>query len=351
MDFSYTTFREIELTDEFFDSLRADYQGFDDWFNKKANSDERAYVMREQSGAIQGFLYLKIEDEALNDVVPVLPKLKRVKVGTLKINAHGTKLGQRFIKKIVDWSLSHSIFEIYVTVFDKHSHLISLLKKYGFVKWGSKTSGSGVESVFVKQVGDYTGGVYHDYPVINASRRAFMLSILPDYHTKLFPDSILSNESPDIIKDVSYSNSIHKIYLCNMNGVEVLQPGDVLVIYRTKDNGPAEYTAVATTVGIVEEVRLINSFAKESDFLAYSLPYSVFSEEELRTFWRNRRYPKIVRFTYNVSFKRRPNRKSLIDDVGIDRNAYPGFMELSKRQLLKIMELGNVDKSIVIDQA
>ncbi|MBB4010364.1 GNAT family N-acetyltransferase [Allorhizobium taibaishanense] len=351
MDFSYTSFREIKLSDEFFDSLRADYKGFDNWFNKKASEDESAYLMREESGAILGFLYLKIENEALNDVDPAVPNIKRVKVGTLKINAHGTKLGQRFIKKIVDWSISHSVFEIYVTVFDKHDHLISLLEKYGFVKWGSKTSVSGIESVFVKKIGNYTGGVYRDYPVINASRRAFMLSIYPAFHTKLFPDSILRNENPDIIEDVSHSNSIHKIYLCNMKGIELLQPGDVLVIYRTKDNGPAEYTAVATTVGIVEELRLIDSFATESDFLAYALPYSVFTEAELRNFWRNRRYPKIVRFTYNISFKKRPNRKTLIDDVGIDRNAYPGFMELSKRQLLKIMELGNVDKSVVIDQA
>lgn len=31
-----TSFANINLKDPFFDSLRANYDGFDDWFNKKA---------------------------------------------------------------------------------------------------------------------------------------------------------------------------------------------------------------------------------------------------------------------------------------------------------------------------
>lgn len=30
-----TKFEDIELKDEFFDSLRADYKGFDKWYNTK----------------------------------------------------------------------------------------------------------------------------------------------------------------------------------------------------------------------------------------------------------------------------------------------------------------------------
>jgi len=40
-------------------------------------------------------------------------------------------------------------------------------------------------------------------------------------------------ESPDIVKDVSHTNSIHKIYLTKMQGTEQLKRGDLLVIYRT----------------------------------------------------------------------------------------------------------------------
>ena len=47
----------------------------------------------------------------------------------------------------------------------------------------------------------------------------YVLSINPEYHTKLFPDSILTNELKyDLIQDVSETNSIYKIYVCWMGG-------------------------------------------------------------------------------------------------------------------------------------
>ncbi|MBP8937556.1 N-acetyltransferase [Agrobacterium genomosp. 3] len=349
MDLKYENFKDINLHDDFFDSLRADYKGFSSWFESKAVTGERAYVVRDGIKAIQGFLYLKVEDEEHPDILPPLPKVMRVKVGTLKINAHGTRLGQRFIKKMIDWAVNQCVEELYVTVFEKHENLIKLLERYGFVRWGTKTSSSGEEAVFIKKMGELTGDIEKDYPLIDASQRVFLLSILPKYHTKLFPDSILNTESPDIIKDVSSSNSIHKIYLCNMAGVESLKRNDILVIYRTADNGPAEYTAVATSIGVVEEVRSIYDFHSEDDFIAYASPYSVFTTQELKQLWKTKRYPKIVRFTYNVSLNKRPNRRTLIEEVGLDRGAYAGFMEISSSQLKEIAFLGKVNESIIVN--
>lgn len=37
-------FRNINLADPFFDSLKQDYKEFTDWFNKKANQNESAFV-------------------------------------------------------------------------------------------------------------------------------------------------------------------------------------------------------------------------------------------------------------------------------------------------------------------
>ncbi|MGL4094823.1 GNAT family N-acetyltransferase [Agrobacterium cavarae] len=349
MELKYESFADVDLSDPFFDSLREDYEGFNDWFVSKAQKGDEAYVIRDQNHSIQGFLYLKIEEEEHSDITPNLPRARRVKVGTLKINAHGTRLGQRFIKKMVDWAVSNSINELYVTVFSKHVHLIKLLERYGFEYWGKKSSSSGDENVLIKTIGRVTGDLEKDYPVLDASRKAYILSIYPQFHTKLFPDSILKNETPDIVKDISSSNSIHKIYICNLKGVESLRRNDVLVIYRTADGGSAEYTSVATSMGVVEETRSIYDFHNEQEFLDYASPYSVFSVEELKNLWRTKRYPKIIRFTYNVSLSKRPNRKSLIEDVGIDRDAYAGFMELSSEQLKKIAALGKINESIIIN--
>lgn len=349
MNLRYEKFSVVDLNDSFFESLRADYKGFDDWFLVKSEEGAEAYVIRDDAGDIQGFLYLKLEDEDHPDIEPVLGKAKRVKVGTLKINAHGTRLGQRFVKKMVDWALDNGVSELYVTVFPKHTPLISLLERYGFKKWGTKTTENGEELVLIKTIGEYTGDLEKDYPLLDASRNIYLLSIYPQYHTKLFPDSKLSTESPDVVKDTSSSNSIHKIYLCSMKGVEGLKRGDVLIIYRTKDGGSAEYTAVATSFCVVEEYRSIFDFKNEAEFLEYALPYSVFSESELKKLWLSKEYPKIIRFTYNVSLNKRPIRKVLIEDVGIDRNAYPGFLQIDSKKLKRIAELGKVDESIIIN--
>ena len=37
-------FRDINLADPFFDSLKQDYKEFTDWFNKKANQNESTFV-------------------------------------------------------------------------------------------------------------------------------------------------------------------------------------------------------------------------------------------------------------------------------------------------------------------
>ena len=82
----------------------------------------------------------------------------------------------------------------------------------------------------------------------------------------MFPDSILTTENKNIITDISYTNSIHKIYVCTM-GVEVLQYGDIIVLYRTAEYGrSAEYSAVATSICIVEEVRRQDEFATFEEF-------------------------------------------------------------------------------------
>ena len=59
MDLKYENFKDINLHDDFFDSLRADYKGFSSWFESKAVTGERAYVVRDGIKAIQGFLYLE----------------------------------------------------------------------------------------------------------------------------------------------------------------------------------------------------------------------------------------------------------------------------------------------------
>lgn len=143
-------FRDIDIRNQFFNSLRADYDGFDIWF--KSKSGKTAYVSYNEVGEMDGFLYLKIENEAINDTTPPFEPKRRAKLGTFKIDAHGTKLGERFIRLVFQFAMKNSLKEIYVTIFDKHSGLIKLLTKYGFELKGRKNlkTINGSEGVYFK---------------------------------------------------------------------------------------------------------------------------------------------------------------------------------------------------------
>lgn len=339
-------FADIDINDPFFDSLKDSYVEFNDWFGRKA--EEKAYVMTDDIGLIQALLYLKEESGPVEDVKPPLHEGRYLKVGTFKINPHGTKLGERFIKKIFDHALHHDINNIYVTIFPKHSDLIDIMTRYGFEPVAEKETPNGIEGVYLKTIGKVHGDVTLDYPLIDLSNRCYLLSIYPEFHTRLFPDSILNNEDARIIEDVSHTNSIEKIYICKMSDVKDLKTGDALVIYRTADGGPAEYTAVATSFCMVEEMKQKSEFSDINDYLQYCSSRSVFSEEELKSYYR---WPQlyIIKMTYNIALTTRIIRKKLIEEVDISRGAYWGFMQLTTEQFKHIAQLGGVNESLIID--
>lgn len=64
-----TKFSDIDLTDPFFDSLKADYKEFPEWL-KKADQGESAYIYK--TPELVGFLYVKVEKQEVLDIVPPL---------------------------------------------------------------------------------------------------------------------------------------------------------------------------------------------------------------------------------------------------------------------------------------
>lgn len=356
----YKRFADVNLNDPFFDSLKASYREFSDWFRRKA--EEYAYVFYGDNGFIDGFLYLKAEPQIIDDCNPALStdfSHGWLKVGTLKINAHGTKLGERFIKKIFDYAITYGFNDIYVTVFSEHVPLIALFERYGFWKEAEKVTANGTELVLTRRFNLIYNGVENtnkNYPLVNFKGDAtyqpqiYLLSLYPEWHTRLLPDSILRNEDTSIVQDVSPTNSIHKVYLTAMSGVERLNRGDILFIYRTSDNaGPAYFRALVSSVCVVEEYRHINSFDSYAEFERYCAPYSVFSQQELQQFWQRRKYPHIFRFSYNIALPKRIIRKDLLEQVGLSERAYFGFMQLTHQQAHHILKLGQVNESFVID--
>lgn len=337
----------LNIEDSFFDSLREayGYEDFNAWLRKKREED--AYILRED-GNLLGFLYLKDETEETSSITPSFEYKRRLKIGTFKIDAHRTVLGQRFLSIVLRKMLNEYFDFTYVTLFDSQSGLIKLLKKFGFKQWGYKDNG---ELVLYKDL-EVSHDIYKDFPRVNVlkEKQNHLLGIYPKFHTKLFPDSILTTETEHVVEDLSFTNTNEKIYLTKIKEVNDMKSGDVIVIYRTAEWGKAaEYSAVATSLCTVVEIKSIFDFNFLEDFLSYCGKGTIFTEKELVGFWQNKCYPYIIKMLYNVPLSKRIIRKKLIEEVGIDRNAYAGYMLLTDDQLNRVLEMGEVNESFIIN--
>ena len=355
MDLQVQRFSDIDLNDSFFDSLRASYPEFNEWYNKKAAAGATAYCYYVDN-ELKDFLYLKIEEEELSDLTPALPAKKRLKVGTFKVDnedRHTTR-GERFMKKIMDKAIAEDVDEIYVTMFptEELQGLIRMFEKFGFSHIADKPhEGGNAEYVLIKDMTTHVDDFKLDYPFVKkASSNKYVLSIVPEFHTHLFPDSILKNEKKyDLIQDVSETNSIYKIYLCWMQDTRNLKAGDKLIIYRTSDEeGKAYYRSVCTSVCTVCEVKTYRDFENEEEFIKYTNRYSVFKEHELRRWYKNKNYFIVIKMVYNIAFTKKVINMVMKEQVGL-KPKYWGFFKLSDAQFDKLLELGEIDERYIID--
>lgn len=341
-------FSKINLNDSFFDSLRSDYDGFDNWFKKKSNSGTKAYVLYKETGALWAFLYLKDETVSDDTINPEFTLHRRLKIGTFKIEAHRTVLGQRFMTIILRKMISENYDFTYVTFLPKQKHLKGLFEKFGFKEWGTKNK----ELVYYKDL-VYTGNIYKDFPRISMKNKSEnLLSVWPKYHTQLFPDSRLNTENNFQREDVAFANTIEKVYLTKMSGVNDLSKGDLLVIYRTAENGKkAYYNSVATSICTVIEVKTIQDFANFISFKDYCGKGTIFTDRELSYFYDSKRYPYIVKMLYNFPLENRIIRKALLEDVGLptSQETYWGYINLNNEQFKKVLELGGINENFIIN--
>lgn len=332
----YEYFGNIDLHDEFFDSFRGDYVGFDTWFNKKAGKNEKAYVYHED-GALKAFLYLKTETEGENysNIDPPFNQKVRLKIGTFKVVSNGLRIGERFLKIIFDNAWKLKVSEIYVTIFETRPELlslVSLLEKFGFKFHGYKTSESGEEGVYVrdfeKQSNEYNPSL--TYPWMSKTSSVFIVPINPKYHTRLLPDSILNTEKPDeFIDSEPYRNAISKVYVSH-SSTRGLQSGDILVFYRSG----GMYEGVVTTLGIVEEVIIPDNV---EHLIEICKKRSVLSEKEIKEFWERypNRKPFAINFLYAFSFKKKMTLKNMLDNKILPNMEHVKTINLISRDSLK----------------
>ncbi|MDY3761629.1 MAG: ASCH domain-containing protein [Candidatus Onthovivens sp.] len=334
---------DLDINDHFFDSLREDYGGlkFNKWLLSKSSED--AYVFKNLNG-LQGFLYLKIEndDEDYSDIEPIFKAARRLKVGTFKINSTGLRVGERFIKIIIDYAIKSKVDEVYVTLFEDHRNevkaLMNLMMSWGFKRRGHKKSNG--ELVLVKKMDgtyDFSKDPKYNYPFIKDNIHYGVLPIESQWHTDLFPDLFLKNEDMSLFEERPCGYAVEKIYICK--GVsQVLQPGDIMIIYRKGNRYPARYYSVATGYCIIQNIYTTQSY---EEFKQLCSNKSVFNDEQLFDFYHKYNMKKVLKLLYVKSFERKVIYADLLYNNIIKEDEGPRlYTLLSKEQFQKLLQIG-----------
>ena len=306
-----TYFGSVDINDSFFDSFKRAYDGFEQWFVRKCN--EEAYICRSDS-KILGFLYLKTEgyDENYSDIVPPFSRKRRLKVGTFKVESTGFRLGERFIKIIFDNALERKVDEIYVTLFQDNDNLVALealLTRWGFTHYGKKINGLKEEEVLIKRLNVLTEGFSPrcNFPNIAYHCNKFILPIKPQYHTTLLPDSQLKTENRiDFLGYKPHRYALQKVYITWSSSATSARQGDLLLLYRMGREGEIKkYKSVLSTIALVDDI--IGNIRSENELFALCQNRSVFEDDELRKFWRNRDRANlsVVKFIFVKSLTKR----------------------------------------------
>lgn len=319
----------IDLNDPFFGSLKKDYSGFEKWYEKKSRDGEMAYVTRYENGDIGSFLMLKVENENedYSKFKNPFDRAIRLKVSTFKVANTGNKIGESYIKIIIQEAIKNKVDEIYVTIFEKQEALIHLFSEYGFIQKTSKMTQKldlnfEEELVFVKSMHDNT------YPNFEwDSRQVFMVPIRQEYHEMLFPESELVTQLTfgDMDGTNTYSNTIKKAYICNSN-TNCIQPGDILVFYAS------EFKRSITTIGIVDNV--FNNFSSPEELFHMAIKRTVYSLDAIKNSYKPT--SKLILFKYYKSLNKPISYDELIEEKII--NSVPmSIVKIKNKNRLKKM--------------
>jgi hypothetical protein len=349
--FVWKKFAEVDVNDIFFESLKGDYAEFTNWFQKKSLANENALVFNDEQG-VGAFIYLKRENEPIELVNKILPASPRLKIGTLKLSERtkGVRLGEGAIGVSLWYWQKIKSDEVYVTVFDKHSDLVSLLCRFGFVNEGKNRRG---ESVYVKRRSsiDYSD-LYKSFPFIDSNfTKAGIIPINENFHDRLFPYSELKNTDQDVTEETA-GNGITKVYIGSPYTAMHYSVGEPVFIYRRHTgNEQKTYKSAITSFCTITKIDIIKDNGKIifslNDFVKNAGNKTVFTKEELSEIYNNKNVV-MLEMVYNGFFGKGKNIiHKVLNDNGLFQG-HPYEIELTKKQSIQILEMGGADVQNII---
>lgn len=324
----------MDLNDDFFTTLRRDYFGFDDWFIRKQKEGRMAYITTNKENKVTSFLMLKEEDEkeGYSTFEKPFKPAKRIKVSTFKVADTGKKIGESFIKIMVNEALKKNVDELYVTTFEKQDALIYLLKQYGFELYTYKNTFKPdetieKEAVYVKNMRDKS-----KYPYVQLkNQNIFIFPIKPKYHKLLFEDA--EDEYQISINDTqgknTSANAIKKAFISNAK-IKIINPGDIILFYASTDK------KAITTLGIIETTW--NKFNSKNEIFNLVRKRTAYSEEELEKVAKLDSL--VIMFKHYVTFESPITYEFLLKNK-IVKGPIQGPLRIDRKSLEKIIKEGH----------
>ena len=342
-----TYVHNLNIADRFFDSLKRQYPEFEEWFENISRQGRKCFVFWRLDGTIGGLLIYKIEEEPVEATPRFLPKKRRLKLCTFKVEHTGYKLGELFIKLAIEYSVVNRIDEMYLTCFEKgNDRLIDLITEYGFIKWGTNSRG---ESVFLKKLVPAIEDIHNlspfeidtrFYPTFYDGEKVnkYIIPIRPEYHERLF---IEYPRTPTLWESVGEfiieGNAIKKAYLCHSR-IRAIKQADIIFFYRSHD------MQKLTCMGIVHEV--YPGLTEKHEIMKLVAKRTVYSEQEIAKIAK--KPTLVILFTLNFYLPESLELKNLIE-MGIIRSAPRSILQISHDKYLKIKKESGIDVRFTIN--
>lgn len=340
---SKVRFGSIDYDDPFLGTFKEEYKPYYKvWFKKKSN--DFVYIAKDQDGALRGLLKLKVEDptEDFGEINPKFLPKRRLKISSLKADYSSQRLGERFMRIILETAIKERVEEIYITIVVRGGNrlrLVNMVKQWGFIPYGLKDK---KEQVFVR---DFSKNITDDpktcFPFHTPHNGAFIIPIYRSYATQLLPPFGLDLNDDDI---ESNKRAIKKVVILHHDDYRIKE-GSVLLFFQ-KSEAPGYRNLIG--VGVAENV--YRNFPSEFKFRNRCRKRSLLTEESLHDCWvRAAEKPIVVEFLYAYYFEELIN-TTLLESIGININEMHSQTPLclTKEQFYALTKNTDYAKTIVV---
>jgi len=341
-----TTVSNLDINDPIFSSLRRDYPDFNNWFIEKAREGRKCWINTKINGLLGAILIYKTEEEPIASIPP-LPKMKRLKISTMKVSKVGYKIGELLLHKTFKLAIRNNLIEIYLTLFTKDDDsLVNLIQEYGFNKVAvqEQESTKRLEDVYLKKLyideedimnippqeisKSFFPNLYDGKEV-----KKYLIPIQPKFYERLFTDypgrqTTINEHTGEFITE---GNTIKKAYLSH-SSTKKMGKGDLLLFYRSQD------IKSLLSIGVIEKV-----LYDQVD------PYEIISKVRRRTVYSLQEIEEIsqipttvILFNHHFHFKNPISLKKM-RELEIIRGSIQSIRKIDHEKYLTLKEVGGID--------